>query len=126
MLRRFRQQARLIALAPMVAVAMVVFATCVAAATATPAQRACCEAMNHDCGEMAMQSSCCTGAAQDHWRLGAAAKSSDQMVSAPLLVATVIGVDPPPLFPAGEAIRRSSSPSPPGVATYLFVSSFRI
>ncbi|HVL65958.1 MAG TPA: hypothetical protein VM364_01720 [Vicinamibacterales bacterium] len=97
-------------------------ATCLKAAAQTDAQRACCEAMAHDCGEMALEAACCLVEPQtDYARIAIAA--------VPLVLPTVNVADQ--LAAAAPAVRHwsareSSLVRPPGVPTYLFVSSFRI
>ena len=126
MLRRLRHHARLAASASMVAMAFVVFATCVSAAKMTPEQRLCCEAMHHDCGEAAVQMSCCGGKA-DQDRSLVAAKATAAPAPSTVLVAILTTVYEPPFsLESLTWVSDTSSPSPPGVPTYLFVSSFRI
>lgn len=99
------------------------FASCLAASELPARKPACCAAMQHGCDGMSMESSCC-------------AVSS---TSAPALVpAKPAGPGQPVAVPseatgllAGLSVSRLPSvpaidPSPPGVPTYLLVSSFRI
>ena len=124
MLRRLRRHARVTASLAVAALAVMVFATCVSKAM-TPEEMACCEAMHHDCGEMAVQSSCCGGRAdQDH------SLAATKPTMAPVPVAELVAIVATPYEPhqvdSGIWVSETSSPSPPGVPTYLFVSSFRI
>ena len=104
---------------------LVVSATCVSAAQMTPEQHACCEAMRHDCGKAAVQMSCCGGRVDQDQTL-AAAKTTATPVPSPVLVAILAIVYEPPSLDSRTWVSDTSSPSPPGVPTYLFVSSFRI
>lgn len=125
MLRRLRHHARLTASAALVAMSLVVSATCVSAAQMTPEQHACCEAMRHDCGKAAVEMSCCGGKADQDQSL-AAAKTTAAPAPSPVLVAILATVYEPPSLESRTWVAHTSSPSPPGVPTYLFVSSFRI
>lgn len=110
----------------MAAVVVMLFATCLSAAKMTPAQRACCEAMHHDCAEMAVQSSCCAGQTQEDPGLIEATKPTAGSPPVALLVA-VFNVRLSSPTPSSSWSRLdTSSPSPPGVPTYLFVSSLRL
>jgi hypothetical protein len=117
---------RPIASALMVAFAVVSSAECMLGAHMTPEQKACCVAMQHDCGAMAIQSSCCVGKDGDDQAF-VASKPSEGFVPVAALLA-VLSTAPPPLIPSARLWRRveSFSASPPGIPTYLFVSSFRI
>ena len=125
MLRRLRHHARLTASASLVAMAFVVSATCVSAAQMTPEQHACCEAMQHDCGKAAVEMSCCGGKA-DQDRSLAAAKPTATPAPTAVLVAILATVYEPSSVESRTWVLDTPSPSPPGVPTYLFVSSFRI
>ena len=81
--------------------------------------------MNHDCGEAAPQMSCCVGKADQQQSL-AAAKTTAAPAPIPVLVAILATVYESPSFESRTWVSDTSSPSPPGVPTYLFVSSFRI
>ena len=110
----------------MVAMAFVVFATCVSAATMTPKQRACCEAMHHDCGEAAVQMSCCGGKADQDQSLVAAKATAAPGPSTVLVAMLTTVYESPSSLESRSSVSDTSSPSPPGVPTYLFVSSFRL
>jgi hypothetical protein len=116
---------RVPAVAVAAALCTMLFATGLTA-TALPAKaKACCTAMQHDCGGASMESSCCAvSSAVTHAVMPA--KPTGQQ--APLGVSTGIL-----LHTVGHASIHSHipdsgsvSPSPPGVPTYLFISSFRI
>jgi len=106
------------------AMAVVSSAECFAAMQMTPDQHACCAAMKGEC-EMAVSASCCP---TDTTEPGVvAAKPAISLVPAAVLVAVlsvppVAVANPSHVIPAPDA----SSSGPPGVPTYLFVSSFRI
>lgn len=108
-----------------VALCTMLFATCLTA-TELPAQaKACCAAMHHDCSGATMESACCAvSSAAAHAVMPA--KAADRQATAGLtavaLPRTVEHVS------LRRQVRRGApvSPSPPGVPTYLFVSSFRV
>lgn len=117
---------RLITWALMVAFVVALSANCVTAADMTPAQKACCAAMGHDCGRVAKDHSCCKTESQQVEQFSAAKR-----VTVPLPVAVVgpLAVLPDtltsPLIVLHERFEGSSA-SPPGVPRYLLVSSLRI
>ena len=124
-LRRFRRHARVTASAALAVMGVMLFVTCVSAADMTPEQKACCAAMHHDCGKTAVQASCCEGEIRQDRSL-AATKPTIGLVPLVALVA-ILTTPPLPIAYGQQAplVDRSSS-GPPGVPTYLFVSSFRI
>jgi hypothetical protein len=91
----------------------------------TAAPMACCAAMHGECGHMAI-SSCCPPATQN---VPALVATKPTVVSAPVAallavlpaLTLVISSGPRPLFAAD-----ARSAGPPGVPTYVFVSSFRV
>jgi hypothetical protein len=91
----------------------------------TPEQKACCAAMKGDC-EMSVSSPCCPPETQESQSF-LAAKPTIAVVPVAVLVA-VLGVPPVSRPSAAHTIAPpdASSSGPPGVPTYLFVSSFRI
>jgi hypothetical protein len=117
---------RLVAGAMTFAVAAVVSASCLAAENMTPAQRACCAAMEHDCGEMKISAGCCGGQTQDADSLTAMAKVDVAASLAPSVIVTLDG--PEPVGSVASMVRTASSTpvKPPGTSTYLVVSSFRL
>lgn len=106
----------------MLVLAFVSSAECFAAMQTTVEQHACCAAMKGQC-EMAVSASCCPTESQRF----VAPKATTSLIPVAVLVA-VLGV--PPVAPARPshvvAPADASSSGPPGVPTYLFVSSFRI
>jgi hypothetical protein len=98
---------------------------CVTGATMTSEQMACCAHMHGDC-EMAITSPCCGGETQDG-QSRVPTKADVGLVPAQALLAVlttppvILRILPRHLVPA-----ETSSAGPPGVPTYLFVSSFRI
>jgi hypothetical protein len=119
-----RSRRRIPAVAVAAALCTMLFATCLTA-TALPAKaKACCTAMQHDCGGASMESSCCTvSSTVTHAVMPA--KPADQPVPFGVPTAILLTVWPAPL-PSRSPGSGSVSSSPPGVPTYLFISSFRI
>jgi hypothetical protein len=100
-------------------------ATCLMASDMTPEQKACCASMHGDC-DMAIASPCCAG--QSHAYRGVVAAKPTTMLAA---VAMQIALLPPSVLTMDPSARLAlTTPavasSPPGIPTYLFVSSFRI
>ena len=125
MLRRLRTM-RPLAGGMMFALIAMLSASCLAAESTTPAQKACCAAMAHDCGEMALTAGCCPGHAQEDTSASAANRVETAPAVVPMLVAVLATLEPPATA-AGRVIRASTSPvKPPGTSTYLVVSSFRL
>ena len=91
----------------------------------TPEQHACCAAMKGEC-KKSIAPHCCGGAVESSPSV-AAMKGSEGVVPAAVLVAILT---PPPIAPPTTRhlldAPGASSSGPPGVPTYLFVSSFRI
>ena len=117
---------RPVAAAMMFAVVAMLSASCLEAENMTPAQKACCAAMNHDCGQMAISEGCCTGHTQETRSLSPATRVETATPALPVLVA-VLDV-PEPLASAPHFVRAASTTpvKPPGTSTYLIVSSFRL
>ena len=125
MCKLLRQLSRPMANMLMVALAVVSSAECLAIGL-TPEQKACCAAMQHDCGRMAIESSCCANETHDDPSVAATKPSAGFVPVAALfaiLTAPSISLQGSPRF---AVTAETSSPGPPGVPTYLFVSSFRI
>lgn len=116
---------RLPAAALAVIMAILVSMNCFAAEM-TSAEKACCVAMSHDCGRLAQQHECCRSEAP---RVDQSSAVSRISIAAP--VATVIGQIATDLVPHSllRVHRDASSASPvrpPGLPTYLLVSSLRL
>ena len=108
----------------MLAVALVSSAECFAAAK-TEEQHACCAAMRGEC-ETAVSAACCATEATDAQGL-TATKQTITVAAVAVLVAilpasAVASPASSHVIPAPDG----SAAGPPGVPTYLFVSSFRI
>jgi hypothetical protein len=120
---------RFLRLRPIASTLILVFAVVSSAECLTAGlsaeQKACCAAMQHDCGKMRVESSCCTGDVENLQGLTATKPSVGL-----LPVVALVAILTTPLTPIAVAPRASvpdlSSIGPPGVPTYLFVSSFRI
>ena len=110
----------------MFAVVAMLSASCLEAENMTPAQKACCAAMNHDCGQMAISEGCCTGHTQETRSLSPATRVETATPALPLIVA-VLDL-PEPVASAPHFVRAASTTpvKPPGTSTYLIVSSFRL
>jgi hypothetical protein len=123
-LRSLRRRTRLTASAVTAVFGAMLVVTCVSAQM-TPEERACCAAMHHDCGAMALEASCCTGETDADHSLGAV-----KLTSATFALAIVTAILDLPATPATSTSRfartEPSALKPPRVPTYLFVSSFRI
>ena len=109
--------------------AVILFATAsvdaCAAASQTQTEAACCAAMAHACGAMAITTPCCTGSG--HTERGLIAAGIAKTLVAPslsfVLTHALAGLDTPA---QGLAAFRRVQIRPPGVPTYLLVSSLRI
>jgi hypothetical protein len=108
------------------AFAVVLSADCALGKELTEAQKACCAAMNHDCGQMAKEQGCCAIEGQKVDQFTTAKQVS---LTPPFVIAVRLAAVPDlPLF--SQAWHR---PRPdrvplrlPGVPTYLLVSTFLI
>ena len=123
-LRSLRRRTRLTASAVMAVFGAMLFVTCVAAAQ-TPEQKACCAAMKHDCGAMSIQASCCPGETHADHSLGAV-KPTFATFAFPIVTAVIDVPATPATSTSRFARAEPSALKPPGIPTYLFVSSFRI
>jgi hypothetical protein len=125
MVRRLRTM-RPVAAAMMFALVAMLSASCLAAENMTPAQKACCAAMNHDCGQMAITEGCCAGHAREDGSLSPANRIETAAPPLPVLVAALDVQEP--LSSAQHLVTAASATpvKPPGTSTYLFVSSFRL
>ena len=124
MLKRLRAM-RPLAAAIVVVIVGALSASCLAAERLTPEQRACCAAMKHNCGKLALTEGCC-GPQDVAQSLGAMNR-----VEAP---AHVFGLDavalivlPEPLvFPQHRALVAPAPVKPPGSDPLLLNSILRI
>ena len=96
-------------------------ATCLSAAQQTPAERACCDAMAHECGDMTLESACCATQPDSDYAV-VAITTLPAALPVAVLEATTGFMAPAPR----PLMRDASFARPPGVPTYLFVSSFRL
>lgn len=125
MSRILRSRRRIPAVAIAAALCTMLFATCLTA-TAIPAKaKACCIAMQHDCSGASMESSCCAVSSAAARAVMPAKPADQQGPVGPTAVTLPHAVE---YAFVRTQVRRGAmvSPSPPGVPTYLFVSSFRI
>ena len=104
------------------AVAMASAATCVLGAEATEAQKACCAAMSHDCGAMAVEQDCCVADSPNLAGPTSAPPTSVLAPPAPLALNTIVAE---PVAALGRGF-DSRTPKPSRTPTYLLVSVFRI
>jgi hypothetical protein len=106
--------------------AVVLSVSCLAAKEMTPEEKVCCAAMGHDCGAAAVEVNCCSGEAAKVDAL--APITIETLASAPLPVVVAL-LEMPDLVDRVSGIRHSGSQPPvrpPGIPTYLLVSTFRI
>ncbi len=115
-----------LALGLVVAVTGAAWATCVSGAL-TPEQRACCVAMNHDCGVAGIEMGCCTS--EPHTSDFALTSAAGQAPVAPALVTGPLALLPAPHVPphtgATQPFAREMLHLPDRPA-YLLFSEFRI
>src|SRR6266496_4379075 len=109
MLRRLRTM-RPVAGAMLFAVMAMLSASCLVAENMTHAQKACCAAMSHDCGELAISEGCCTTQAQDGTSFLAASRVEMSAPSVPVLIAVLDRPEHLALDTAG--ITTSARPAP--------------
>jgi hypothetical protein len=121
----FRARRRIRTAAVATALCTMLFATFLTATELPAKANACCAAMQHDCSGASMAPSCCAVSSAAA-RAVMPAKPADQQGPVGLTAVTL----PHAVEHAfvRTQVRRGAmvSPSPPGVPTYLFVSSFRI
>ena len=124
-LRSLRRRTRLAASVLTVAITLLLFATCLSGVEMTPEQKACCAAMAHDCGEMAFEKSCCIGEGPNDD--GLVAVKATFAAFPPAIVVAVLDMPATPFVATSRVARAEPSTlRPPGIPTYLFVSSFRL
>lgn len=126
MVRSMRPSGRLLAATMAIAVIVLSSATCLLAVEMTPAQKACCAAMNHDCGEMALETGCCPSESPSLISL-AAASLTPQVASADCVAVSVGAANLiPPVDLRTVAAFDSSAPRYSSRSTHLLVSVFRL
>ena len=121
----FKRTVRSLAGLLILALAVIPIMQCAFGDAKTAAPMACCAAMHGECGHMAI-SSCCPPATQN---VPALVATKPTVVSAP--VAALLAVLPAPALAISSGPRPlfaadARSAGPPGVPTYVFVSSFRV
>ena len=121
-----RRHTRRVTLGLILTLAVMVSVECVSAKDTTQAQMACCAAMSHDCGAMAQKQSCC-GSTASRVVQGAAVPRVSLM--APDATPVELKTPPPASFHDQSrpvAFFIDVATNPPGVPTYLLISTFRI
>lgn len=115
---------RLVAGALVLAVAIAPSVECFASAQMTPARHACCAAMNGEC-DVAVTASCCPTDTDSLVFI-----STKQTVDFNPVAVLVAILSMPAIADSLEwrtvAPAETSASGPPGVPTYLYISSFRI
>ena len=124
MLGFLRAHRRVTTSAVAAALCTMLFATCLTAATQTERRMSCCPVMQ-DCGTVAMASSCCAVPSSPSHALIPARPAQPQKAVA-TVAATLLHVGSLPIVLHIRLKPDATSAGPPGVPTYLFVSSFRI
>jgi hypothetical protein len=110
----------------MLAMTVVLATSCFAMHGSTPEEKACCAAMGHDCGALALERKCCSGEAM---RVSAVTPATATIApSAPAAVLIALLAEPSPIvrgfsFPP---FHRGGLVKPPGDPTYLLNSALRI
>lgn len=108
------------------AFAVLLSADCATGKELTAEQKACCAAMNHDCGPMAKEQDCCSVESQKVEQF----TTAKQVIPAKPIVTVVLTIPVPDLrLPLPSLHRTHPDRSPlrlPDVPTYLLVSTFLI
>jgi hypothetical protein len=107
------------------AMAVVVSFNCFAGRDLTPEERACCAAMEHDCGATAIEKQCCSGEAL---KLDSTAPMSVTLGPAAPVAVLLAVLDPlePILLDIAQPIAANASAKPPGPPGYELASILRI
>lgn len=126
MARSMKRTGRFLTWAMALALAVVSSATCVLGAEMTLAQKACCTAMDHDCGAMAVEQDCCV--ADSPSLVGLKSAPPISVLAPPALVmVNCIAPEPEPTASFfASAVLDAGAPKPSSSPTYLFVSVFRL
>jgi hypothetical protein len=120
-----RSRSRVPAVAVAFALSTMLFATCPAATELPGKAKACCAAMQDDCSGASMEPICCAISSTTSPALVPARPADTRGLSG--VIAVTLPHTAEPVFSPSHVVHASHvSPSPPGVPTYLFVSSFRI
>ena len=126
MRRCLKRVARQLASVMMLTFAVVSSAECMLGDTSTHEQRPCCATMHGECDHMAVSSPCCPPPTQNVQGLVA---TKPTVVSVPVFVLLTVFSSPAHTISSvthDPTAAETSSAGPPGVPTYLFVSSFRV
>jgi hypothetical protein len=124
MFRILRARTRITAVAVSAALCTMLFATCLTAAEMPAKDLACCAAMQHDCDGMSMESSCCVAPSTPQHAVVSSKPTQDPGPAS--IPATLPAMGSLAVEPQVRLKPEISATSPPGVPTYLFVSTFRI
>jgi len=123
-----RVQGRSLRLVPMTLIAALVLASSVAcyAGEMMQTEMACCAAMAHDCGGMAPAHECCTTDAPRTEQGSTVAKIAIDPPSVALIAVLTVPPAMETVSTSTFAVASLASIKPPGIPTYLAVSSLRI
>ena len=124
MVRRITRTTRFLTWALALALAVVSSVTCVLGAEASQEQKACCAAMNHDCGTAAIEHDCCATEAPAFTSLASGTVASPLAVPAPAMNLTATAPDFGSCLTA-SCLDTGASPFSRR-PTYLLVSVFRL
>ena len=121
-----RRQTRGLAAGLLVAISVALSAQCVTTAEMSLAEQACCALMGHDCGPMAGEHECCKSEAP---RIDQ--RSAEPRATLPVPHAPAIDLDLPPATShldsgASVPVFTGLVVKPPGVPTYLLISTLRL
>mgnify|MGYP003350118625 CR=1 FL=1 len=122
MLHRARRATRPIAAVLAVALAAVVSAECIPDGRITAGEHACCAAMEMNCHATVEQGCCSPQSPQVAQTLAV----KPVTVAPPIAAVAALTMSPASVGAGTAAVRAVVSASPPGVPTYVLVSSFRI
>ena len=109
-----------------VLIAVIASASCLTAKDMTPEQKACCAAMDHDCGAAAIDAGCCSGEAAKANSVSAASVQTPTFAPVAMLVAVLDFAAPLTSLHRSGGRGTGAPVRPPGIPTYLLVSTFRI
>ena len=115
---------RLIAVAMVLTLSFGSVMRCVAAIAAAEPTMACHDTEQHQPPQDSSRFGCCPGEAPN--TQGIPGQALDQSAPAPVLVAVLAALPAPPLGTRAGLVDAAGTLKPPGIATYVLVSSFRI